>query len=430
MARGVPVFDVDGSLREWVGTCVDITERKKAEEVLQEQGAAISAAPDAIFSTDSSFVIKSWNKAAERIFGWKAEEVVGKASTSIFKIKYPTLNGVSRKRALKKLMDKGFWKGEVIYHKKGGSPVPVSVSISLVKTEDGQISGTVAILHDISVRKRRMEALRKSEWVARHRAEELEALQAKLMDKAAEVEEYATRMEELAEERAVKLKDAERLAAIGATAGMVGHDIRNPLQAIMGDLYLIASDAASIPEGEEKESIKESITSIRKNIGYINKIIQDLQDYAKSYKPDLEEVNLEDIFQKLFVETDFPENVEAKYRVEEAARKIMADPTLVERVVRNLVINAVQAMPLGGKLEIQSRRENGEVIITVEDSGVGIAEDVKDKVFAPLFTTKAKGQGFGLPAVKRLTEALGGTVAFASEEGRGTKFIIRLPQKK
>jgi signal transduction histidine kinase len=146
------------------------------------------------------------------------------------------------------------------------------------------------------MRKRGEEALRKSKWVARQRAEELEKLQVQLEEKAAEVEEYANRMEDLAEERAMKLQDAERLAVIGATAGMVGHDIRNPLQAIMGDLYLIASDVASIPEGEEKESIKESIAAIKKNIDHINKIIQDLQDYAKTHKPDVREVNLEEIF--------------------------------------------------------------------------------------------------------------------------------------
>jgi PAS domain S-box-containing protein len=408
----------------------DITERKKAEEILQEQGVAISSAPDAILSTDSSFLIKSWNNAAERIFGWTAQEVVGKASTLIFKIEYPTLDGVSRKRASKELMDTGFWKGEVIYHKNDGSPIPVSVSVSLVKDKDDNVTGTAAVVHDISKRKRREEAMKRTLNIASQRAEELEELQVKLEEKAAEVEEYATNMEQLAKERADKLKGAERLAAIGATAGMVGHDIRNPMQAIMGDLYLIASDVASIPEGEEKESIKESIAAIRKNIDYINKIVQDLQDYAKSHKPDLREVVLEEVFQRLLLETEFPENVDAEYSVEEEAREIVADPVLVERIIRNLVINAIQAMPDGGKLEIQSRQENGDVVISVQDSGVGVPEDAKDKLFTPLFTTKAKGQGFGLPVVKRLTEALGGTVTFESEEGKGTKFTVHLPIAK
>jgi PAS domain S-box-containing protein len=107
-----PVKNEAGEVEGLVFSLVETTERMKAEEALQEQGVAISSAPDAIFSTDSSFLLKSWNKAAERIFGWTAEEVVGKASTLIFNIKYPTLNGVSRKRALKILAATGFWGGE------------------------------------------------------------------------------------------------------------------------------------------------------------------------------------------------------------------------------------------------------------------------------------------------------------------------------
>jgi PAS domain S-box-containing protein len=408
----------------------DITERKKAEEVLQEQGVAISSAPDAVFSTDGSFVFKSWNKAGERLFGWTAEEVVGKASTAIFNIKYPTLNGVSRKRAQKILMDTGFWKGEVIYQKKDGSPVPVSVSVSLVKDKDDNVTGTVAIVHDISKRKRREEALRRSEWVARQRAKELERLHVKLEEKAVEVEEYATRMEALAEERAKKLQDAERLAAIGATAGMVGHDIRNPLQSIVGDLYLIGCDVAELPEGEEKEAIKESVASIRQNVEYIDKIVQDLQDFTRPLNPIAKDTNLEEIIQELLLDASFPENIDAKYLLAEEAKDIVADPALLKRILQNLVSNAVQAMPEGGGLEIQSRQENNEIAISVEDSGVGVPSEHMDKLFTPLFTTKSKGQGFGLAVVKRITEVLGGTVTFESEVGRGAKFTVHLPIAK
>jgi PAS domain S-box-containing protein len=572
MARGVPVFGEDASLREWVGTCIDITERKEAEDKLQEQSVAIASAPDAIYSTNNQFVIRSWNKAAESIFGWKTEEVTGKATTSIFNIKYPTLNGVSREQASKKLMDTGYWKGEVIYHKKNGSPIPVAVSISLVKDKNDNVSGTVAVVHDISKRKRRekvmrrslevasnkaeelaklmdiipaavwisrdsqcaniignqaanslyesssgenvsaglatgisqdnsrrffkddrelkpeelpmqvaaaknvevrdseldvvlpggktmtmlgnakpllnnegkvrgcvaafiditerkkdLEALRMSEWIARNRTEELEKLQVELEKKAAEVQKYATQMQELAEERALKLKDAERLAAIGATAGMVGHDIRNPLQSIDGELYLITSEASSLPECEMKENIKESVSNIREGVAYINKIVQDLQDYSKPLMPNLQKTNFEEICKTLLSGDSFPENINTKYVVEDEAKEFVTDPTLLQRILSNLINNAVQAMPNGGALEIQARRESGEVVITVKDTGVGISEEYKDKLFTPLFTTKAKGQGFGLAVVKRMTEVLGGAVTFESKTGKGTKFVVRFP---
>ena len=108
----------------------------------------------------------------------------------------------------------------------------------------------------------------------------------------------------------------------------------------------------------------------------------------------------------------------------------MADASYLNRIMYNLVNNAVQAMPKGGKLSIQAFKDKkaNQAVITVADTGVGIPDAVKDKLFTPMFTTKSKGQGFGLPVIKRMTEALGGSVTFESQEGNGTKFIVRLPQ--
>jgi PAS domain S-box-containing protein len=511
---------------------IDITERKKAEELLQEQSVVIESAPDAIFSTDSSFVIKSWNKTATRMFGWTAVEVIGKASTSIFNISYPALNGVTNERALKILMKTGFWRGEVIYHKKDGSPIPVSASVSLVKDKKGYVSGTVVVVHDITKRKKRVEFLKETmhdlnraqavaktgswrldvqrnvllwsdenhrifgvpkgtpmtyesfleevhpedrkfvdrQWQAalggkpydiehriivdgevrwvRERAElefdsdgtllggfgttqeitDLVEMRKKLEDARVQVEVFANQMEDLAKERAEKLKDAERLAAIGATAGMVGHDIRNPLQAIVGDLYLLECDLTSMPEGEEKKGMKESLAAIKKSVDYINKIVQDLQDYAMPIKPAVEETDFEELCGEVLFKNDFPENIDATYWVDEKARKVVADPELLRRILTNLINNAVQAMPEGGSLEIRACEKDSDFVISVQDSGVGISEEIKHMLFLPLFTTKSKGQGFGLAVVKRLTAALGGTVTFESEEGKGTKFIVRLPK--
>ena len=109
---------------------------------------------------------------------------------------------------------------------------------------------------------------------------------------------------------------------------------------------------------------------------------------------------------------------------------LFSDPDIIKRVMVNLVTNAVQAMPKGGKLCIRAYQDGGDTVLTVDDTGCGIPKDVSSKLFTPLFTTKAKGQGFGLAVVKRMTEALGGTVTFESEVGKGTKFFIRLPSNK
>lgn len=244
-----------------------------------------------------------------------------------------------------------------------------------------------------------------------------------------ELKMHSEHLEQLVEERTKQLKDAERLAAIGATAGMVGHDIRNPLQAITSDVYLLKSELDLMPEGEEKKGVEESLEGIEDNINYINKIVQDLQDFARPLKPNAEETDLKLLIDDLLKKNGLPENVKVTVKVESDARKVVADSTFLNRIMNNLVTNALQAMPKGGKLTISAYKDAKNILITVEDTGVGIPEKIKEKLFTPMFTTKSKGQGFGLAVIKRMTESLGGTVSFESEEGKGTTFIIRLPQR-
>jgi PAS domain S-box-containing protein len=520
-----PLSDERGQMIGSVHVARDITEHKKKEKILREQSLVISSASDAIFSTDNSFTIKSWNKAAEKIFGWKTEEVIGKASTKIFDAVYPTLDGITREQALEQLMNEGFWKGEIIYHKKDGSPIPVLSSASLVKDENGSVTGVVAVIHDITARKRREDALRETQrdlnraqavaktgswrldtrqdillwsdetyhmfgipkgtpltyetflgtvhpedkeyvnakwnaalhgkpydiehriivegevkWV-REKAElefdkdgtltggfgtvqeitELKEMQEKL-------EEYSKHLEDLVEEKTKQLKDAERMATIGETAGMIGHDIRNPLQTIIGELYLSKDYLHSLPESETKKELADSMRVIEEQATYINKIVTDLQDYAKPLSPYIENADLEEIAASMLSTMEIPENIEVTYSVEEGFPNLKTDCSYMKRILTNLTANAVQAMPNGGKLTISAYCRGNRAFICVEDTGEGIPEEAKNKLFKPLFTTKAKGQGFGLAVVKKLTDALNGAIAFESEEGKGTKFIIEFPK--
>ena len=226
-----------------------------------------------------------------------------------------------------------------------------------------------------------------------------------------------------------ELQDNERLAAIGATAGMVGHDIRNPLQAITSDVYLAKTDLSSIPDSETKESLKESLEEINKNVEYINKIVQDLQDYARPLNPKIEESDLKQVVEGILEKNDIPQNVEIEVNIQKSDKIVKADSYYLNRILSNLVTNAIQAMPQGGKLIIQTKKDGEDVLLSVKDTGVGIPENIKDKMFTLMFTTKSKGQGFGLPVVKRMVESLGGTVTFESEVGKGTTFTVRLPPK-
>jgi signal transduction histidine kinase len=236
-------------------------------------------------------------------------------------------------------------------------------------------------------------------------------------------------MEQLADERAKKLKDSERLTAIGATAGMVGHDIRNPLQAIIGDLFLAKGDVNSLPKNDIKESLQESLAAIEKNSEYINKIVADLQDFARPLNPNVEETNLNSIINDLLAKNGIPDNIKLKVKIAKEIQTLTTDPVFMTRILGNLITNAVQAMPNGGNLTINVTAKADDVIIAVQDTGVGIPEEAKPRLFTPLFTTKSKGQGFGLAVVKRMTEAQSGTVTFESQQGKGTNFTITLPKK-
>lgn len=240
------------------------------------------------------------------------------------------------------------------------------------------------------------------------------------------LEEYSKNLELIVDERTKQLKEKERLAAIGATAGMVGHDIRNPLQAMISDVFLLKEAIDSMSDTESKQESIESLDDIEKNILYINKIVADLQDYYKLLKPEHVNVNLYELLINTIKPLTVASSVEFLFEVDPSLR-LMSDPTLISRILTNLAMNAVQAMPNGGKLFIGAYRNREQATIEVTDTGAGISEDVKDKLFSPLFTTKSKGQGLGLAVVKRLVEALNGSIYFESKEGIGTKFTIRLP---
>ena len=380
----------------------EIVARKKAEETIRESELRLrfhaENTPLAVIEWDSNFVVTRWAGEAEKMFGWNDSDTLGKPIVDLHMIYEPDMHIVQE--TMKRLTS---GENRVVSSNrnmtKDDRMIYCTWYNSVLRDNNGKIVSVFSFVEDNTSKVKAEEALR----------------------------ENNRNLEILVEERTKQLKDSERLAAIGATAGMVGHDIRNPLQAITGDVYLLKEDLKGMPEHAEKRFAMESLEGIEKNVEYINKIVADLQDFARPLIPRIEEVNLKLIIDELLAKNGVPENVKVTVRVEAAAKKMITDSVFISRIMVNLVTNAIQAMPKGGKLFIHAYKEANDFLIAVKDTGVGIPEDVRGKLFEPMFTTKSKGQGFGLAVIKRLTETLGGKVTFESQVDKGTTFIVRLP---
>lgn len=246
---------------------------------------------------------------------------------------------------------------------------------------------------------------------------------------AEELAQYSAHLEELVEKRTAQLRDVERLAGIGETAAMIGHDLRNPLQGLqyIVDLQRLRFERMSPAERSRDEWQKEQalFTRISDQIFYMDKIVGDLQDYARPLVPEREEIVVEKLIED--VVQSLPHTDGVRIATEVPDLQLMADPHLMRRVLANLILNAVQAMPDGGTVTVSASTNDGSVAISVHDTGIGIPNDAQDKLFKPLFTGKAKGTGLGLAVVKRIVEAHAGQITVESEVGKGSTFTVNLP---
>jgi len=239
----------------------------------------------------------------------------------------------------------------------------------------------------------------------------------------AQFRRYSTYLERIVEERTGELRDAERMAAIGELAAMVGHDIRNPLTAISGASYYLRERSQL---GSDERS-REMLDLIDRNVDDSNKIISDLLEYSREIKLDRSRIALRDLVEDAISSTEFPENARVVCEVDDG--EIEVDILQMKRVFVNILKNAVDAMPDGGTLTVSGWADFQRAELYFADTGVGIPEAIIDDIWKPLFTTKAKGMGFGLAICKRIVEAHGGTVSVESVEGLGTTFTIVLPGK-
>lgn len=219
-----------------------------------------------------------------------------------------------------------------------------------------------------------------------------------------------------------QLLKAEKLAAIGELAASVGHDLRNPLTGMSGAVYYLKMKLAS----EMDKRSKEMLNLIENNIQYSNKIVNDLLDFSTEIHLRPAKTNAKSMIKKTLSKIEVPKNVKILDSTRDTPR-LSVDADQMKRVFQNLITNAIEAMPNGGKLEIKSKKISNSLKITFKDTGIGISKSNINKLFTPLFTTKAKGVGMGLAICKRIIDTHGGSINVESKERKGTCFTVTIP---
>jgi signal transduction histidine kinase len=252
-------------------------------------------------------------------------------------------------------------------------------------------------------------ALRKAaEETARELNEKLEA----------KVQERTSQLQEAQEELVRK----EKLAVLGQVADTVGHELRNPLGVINNSVYYLQTVL-----DDADGTTREYLGIIKDETANAERIVSDLLDAVRTKPPRPAMVNVAEAIGQTLRKCAIPASVSVHLDVPPTLPLISIDPMHLHQVLWNLITNAVEAMPQGGTLEIGVAAEPQVLRIGVKDSGSGMTAEQQARLFQPLFTTKTRRVGLGLVVVKNLTQANGGSVAVASEAGKGSVFTVTLP---
>jgi len=391
--------DVSGKPSAFLGVTRDVTERKMMEgklrqysehleELVQERTKELSQserrysvlveqASDGVIIAQDGKIVFTNPKFAE-IIGCSRDEAVGLPFEELVAERYRQHAKERYMRVLRGETVPTLFEAEAIT--KTGEHVPVEVSSKLVHFQ-GRPADLV-ILRDIKERKRM-------------------------------------------EEERLKL---EKLATMGQMATMVAHDLRNPLTSIRNASFYIKKNCKGRVDPECKTAL-EMLDTIEKETILASKVIDDLLDFASERPLKTKRHNINKIIEDSLASSIIPKNTEVERNFIE---KVIAhvDEKQLLRVFLNIIKNAVQAMPNGGKLTVTTSEKRDHIEIAFADTGIGISEENMRRIFQPLFTTKAKGIGMGLAICKKIVEQHGGTISFKSKTGEGTTFIIRLPKKE
>jgi signal transduction histidine kinase len=269
--------------------------------------------------------------------------------------------------------------------RKDGKEFPVEISLSPLKTEDGVFA--ISAIRDITARKRAQQTL-----------------------------EEKTRALEAAQDELVR---KERLAVLGQLAGGVSHELRNPLGVIKNAVYYLNMVLPEDPKARKHLGIVE------REIAAADRIVTGLLDFARVTPSSRAEIDVNAMVREYVGRKPLPEGVMLGVTLGDGLAPVIVDAGQIELILGNLMANAVQAMPDGGTLTVETAEVDGTVCVSVSDTGEGIREEHLERIFEPLFTTKAKGMGLGLSVARRLALDNGATLSVASVLGQGSRFELR-----
>ena len=395
-----PDTDARGRVQGWIASILDVSDRKQIEEARALLAGIVESSDDAIISKKLNGIITSWNAGAERLFGYTAAEAVGQSIGIII----PAERQQEEIEIIQRLTQ-----GEKIEHfetqrvAKDGRYVPISITVSPVRNRQGVVIGASKIARDITDRLRVEEE--RAHWLASEQAARAQA------------------------EEANRAKD-EFLAT-------ASHELRTPLNAILGWSVMLEQTASL--DGRTSKGLQ----SINRNTRALAQLVDDLLDVSRmisgKMRLDVAPMDLGDVVDAA-VETIMPaasaKDIGILVAVDPACRTMIGDAARLQQAVWNLLSNAVKFTPAGGRVEVKTRLDDGQIELTVTDSGIGIDATFLPYVFdrfrqADASSTRAQGGlGLGLAIVRHLVALHGGSVR-AESDGRdaGTRFVVRLPRR-
>ncbi|BAY12893.1 PAS domain S-box protein [Calothrix sp. NIES-2098] len=390
--KGQVFYDQTGQAVRMIGVDMDISDRKQAEQKIREQAALLDITSDAIVVRNLSHEILFWNRGAECLYGWSAEEALGKNANELLYKKIPP----QIEEALKTVLEQGEWFGELPQVSKYGAEIVVEGRWSLVRDEVGNPKSILIVNTNITEKK------------------QLEA----------------------------QFLRAQRLESLGTLASGIAHDLNNILTPILTSSQLLVLKLSNL-DARNQQLLKIIETNSKRGADLVKQILTFARGSEGKHLP----LQIEHLLSEIqhIANSTFPKSIIIKTNLPTTKLwTVLADSTQMHQVLMNLVVNARDAMPNGGTLQLQAENISIDetyakmhlaahvgqyVVITVSDTGVGIPAHLLDRIFEPFFTTKeqGKGTGLGLSTVIGIIHNHGGFVNVCSKMGQGTQFQIYLP---